>query len=57
MKITDMLGRTVYKAIQTNPVITQPVISFATGSLQSGIYIVHVTLNKQLTLTEKVVKQ
>ena len=56
LHITDMLGRTVYKAKQSMLTLSQPKFYIGTGNLQRGTYIIHVLLNKEWKLTKKLVK-
>ncbi|HWB63021.1 MAG TPA: T9SS type A sorting domain-containing protein, partial [Chitinophagales bacterium] len=56
MRITDMLGRTVFKATHSSFTTDNSPFSIDVGGLTKGVYLVRVMLNKQWTLTKKVVK-
>ncbi|MFI4963550.1 MAG: T9SS type A sorting domain-containing protein [Legionellales bacterium] len=56
LKITDMLGKTVYKTTSDSYGVMPLKLLMNTQSLPAGIYIVRATLNRQWTLTKKIVK-
>ena len=56
IKIVDMMGRTCIKASQSCIDIAPLHANINTSGLAKGVYVVRVTLNKQWTLKQKIVK-
>jgi len=57
LRITNLLGKTVYKTQQNILSLSQLKFSISTANLAPGAYIVDVRLNNQWRLTKKLVKE